>query len=56
MGERWGRWYEGFEREEDKTAGVSLENLPKPITVRMAATMNEIKKLEVAAQRHLDSN
>ena len=56
MGERWGRWYEGFEREEDKTAGVSLENLPKPIRVRMAAVAAEIKKLEVAAQRHLKSN
>lgn len=56
MGERWGRWYEGFEREEDKTAGVSLESLPKPIRVRMVAVAAEIKKLEVAAQRHLKSN
>ena len=56
MGERWGRWYDGFEREEDKTAGVSLESLPKQIRGRMAAVAAEIKKLGHAAQRHLKSN
>ncbi len=55
MCERWGRWYEGFESEEDETAGISLENLPKLVRVRMTAATDEIKKLGRAAQRHLKS-
>ena len=54
MCERWGRWYEGFEREEDETAGVSLEDLPKLVRVRMAAATDEIRKLERAARLHLN--
>ena len=56
MSERWGRWYEGFEQNQDETTGVSLENLPKPVRVRMAAAKAEIKKLENAVRRHLKLN
>ena len=56
MCERWRRWYAGFERAEDETAGVSLENLPKPVRERMGGVTAEVKKLEREAQRYLKRN
>ena len=56
MSDRWRRWYAGFEREEDESAAVSLEDLPKPVRERMAAVTAEVKKLEQTAQRYLKRN
>jgi hypothetical protein len=52
MCERWGRWYAGLEREKDE-AVVSLNDLPKSVSDRLANATTTIKELQRAAQRQL---
>jgi transcriptional regulator with XRE-family HTH domain len=51
MCERWGRWYAGVESEDE--GAVSLGDLPKSVSDRLASVSVGIEELQRAAQRKL---
>lgn len=51
MCERWRRWYEWFEFEDDEE--VSLGDLPKSVSGRLASATTTIKELQGVAERQL---